>query len=107
VDLIYNGLSDRYEILYPYLPHPENEGGMKLLTKDQLGDKKVSMSNAVWMIWPIYWLGLNSERDARDLIPVLRSRIIFMRLVLQVKILMRIRRLRLWLLPYCTARQNF
>jgi hypothetical protein len=45
--------------------------------------------------------------------PVLRSRIIFMRLRLRVKILMRLRRLRvkilmrLRLLPYCLARQNF
>jgi hypothetical protein len=41
--------------------------------------------------------------------PVLRSRIIFMRLRLRVQILMRLRlqRLRLRLLPYCIARQNF
>jgi hypothetical protein len=38
---------------------------------------------------------------------VLRSRIIFMRLRLRVKSLMRLRRLRLRLLPYCIARQNF
>jgi hypothetical protein len=37
---------------------------------------------------------------------VLRSRIIFKRLLLRVKILMRLR-IRPWLLPYCIARQNF
>jgi hypothetical protein len=42
VDLIYNGMSDKYETLYPYLEAATNEGGMKLLTKEELGDKQVN-----------------------------------------------------------------
>jgi hypothetical protein len=42
VDLIYNGMSDKYETLYPYLEDASNEGGMKLLTKEELGDKQVN-----------------------------------------------------------------
>jgi hypothetical protein len=34
-------MSDRYETLYPYLEAATNEGGMKLLTKEELGDKPV------------------------------------------------------------------
>ena len=41
VDLIYNGVSDKYETLYPYLENVNNEGGMELLTKEDLGHKKV------------------------------------------------------------------
>jgi hypothetical protein len=43
VDLIYNGMSDKYETLYPYLEAATNDGGMKLLTKEELGDKQVRM----------------------------------------------------------------
>jgi hypothetical protein len=43
VDLIYNGMSDKYETLYPYLEAATNEGGMKLLTKEELGDKQVKI----------------------------------------------------------------
>ena len=45
VDLIYNGLSDKYETLYPYMEDVNNEGGMMLLTKEELGDKKASYSS--------------------------------------------------------------
>jgi hypothetical protein len=47
--------------------------------------------------------------DLDPFFAVLRSRIIFMRFRLRVKILMRLqlRRLRLLLLPYCIVRQNF
>ena len=41
VDLIYNGLSDKYETLYPYTKETRNEGGTKLLTKEELGNKQV------------------------------------------------------------------
>ncbi len=40
VDLIYNGLSDKYETLYPYLADAKNEGGLRLLTKEGLGNKQ-------------------------------------------------------------------
>jgi hypothetical protein len=53
---------------------------------------------------------VQNQRDLVNYLSVLRSRIIFMRLLLWVKILMRLRlrrlRLRLRLLPYCIARQN-
>ena len=45
VDLIYNGLSDKYETLYPFMEDVNNEGGMMLLTKEELGDKKASYSS--------------------------------------------------------------
>ena len=41
VELIYNGLSDQYETLYPYLQDADNEGGLTLLTAEDLGDKQV------------------------------------------------------------------
>jgi hypothetical protein len=40
VDLVYNGLSDTYETLYPYMNDPANEGTITLLTKKELGDKQ-------------------------------------------------------------------
>ena len=40
VDQIYNGLSDEYGTLYPYMEDVNNEGGMMLLTKEELGDKQ-------------------------------------------------------------------
>jgi hypothetical protein len=42
VDLIYNGLSDKYETLYPYIEDANNEGGLTLLSKEALGDKQVN-----------------------------------------------------------------
>ena len=42
VDLIYNGLSDAYETLYPVLDDPGNEGMMRLLKKSQVGNLTVS-----------------------------------------------------------------
>jgi hypothetical protein len=42
VDLIYNGLSDAYETLYPVLDDPGNEGMMRLLKKSQIGNLTVS-----------------------------------------------------------------
>ena len=45
VDLIYNGLSDTYETLYPVLDNVNNEGGMRLLQKSELGSLKVSGIN--------------------------------------------------------------
>ena len=41
VDLIYNGLSDKYETLYPYSDDKNNEGGLVLLSKEEIGDKDV------------------------------------------------------------------
>ena len=41
VDLIYNGLRDKYETLYPYIEDAYNEGGIALLTKEELGNKQV------------------------------------------------------------------
>ena len=43
VDLIYNGMNDKYETLYPYLEFATNEGGIRLLTKEELGDKEESV----------------------------------------------------------------
>ncbi len=43
VDLIYNGLSDKYETLYPYIEDANNEGGLTLLSKEALGDKQVNI----------------------------------------------------------------
>jgi hypothetical protein len=40
VDLIYNGLSDKYETLYPYLEDVNNEGHLVLLSKEEMGDKQ-------------------------------------------------------------------
>jgi hypothetical protein len=42
VDLIYNGLSDAYETLYPVLDNANNEGGMRLLKQSQVGNLTVS-----------------------------------------------------------------
>jgi hypothetical protein len=42
VELIYNGLSDKYETLYPYLEDPSNEGGMILVTREELGHRQAS-----------------------------------------------------------------
>jgi hypothetical protein len=42
VDLIYNGLSDAYETLYPVLDNVTNEGGMRLLKQSQVGNLTVS-----------------------------------------------------------------
>jgi len=43
VDLIQNGLSDKYERLYPYRPDGEaNEGGLLLLSQEQWGQWKVN-----------------------------------------------------------------
>jgi hypothetical protein len=41
VELIYNGVSDRHETLYPYLKNANNEGEMELFTKEDLGNRKV------------------------------------------------------------------
>ena len=41
VDLIYNGLSKKHETLYPFIQDENNMGGLELLTKEQLGEKKV------------------------------------------------------------------
>jgi len=41
VDLFYNGLSDKYERLYPYSDDKNNEGGLVLLSKEEIGDKEV------------------------------------------------------------------
>jgi len=41
VDLIYNGLSDKYETLYPYIVDRGNEGGLTLLTLEQLRKKEL------------------------------------------------------------------
>jgi hypothetical protein len=43
VELIYNGVSDRHETLYPYLENPNNEGEMELFTKEDLGNRKVGV----------------------------------------------------------------
>ncbi len=44
VDLIYNGLSDKYETLYPYNQYgAENDGAMTLLTQEQLRKGEVNM----------------------------------------------------------------
>ena len=43
VDLIYNGLSDKYETLYPFIEDMENFGGLQLLSKEELGDKQVNV----------------------------------------------------------------
>jgi|688.fasta_scaffold548224_1 hypothetical protein len=44
VDLIYNGLSDKYETLYPYNQYgAENDGAMTLLTQEQLMKGEVNM----------------------------------------------------------------
>jgi hypothetical protein len=40
VDLIYNGLSDKYETLYPFLRDVNNEGGLTLLTKEEMENKQ-------------------------------------------------------------------
>ena len=40
VDLVYNGLSDKYETLYPYQVDPNNGGTINLLTKEELGSKQ-------------------------------------------------------------------
>ena len=42
VDLIYNGLSDKYETLYPFMEDVNNEENLMLMTKEELGDKKAS-----------------------------------------------------------------
>jgi hypothetical protein len=42
VDIIYNGLSDSYKTLYPFIEDANNEGGMTLLTKEELGNKQAS-----------------------------------------------------------------
>ena len=44
VDLIYNGLSDKYETMYPWIEDWNNTGGLTLLTREQLGNKQVSRS---------------------------------------------------------------
>jgi len=44
VDLIYNGLSDKYETMYPWIEDLNNTGGLTLLTREQLGNKQVSRS---------------------------------------------------------------
>jgi hypothetical protein len=41
VDLIYNGLSDTHETLFPYIEDAANDGSLTLLTKEQLGDRQV------------------------------------------------------------------
>ena len=43
VDLIYNGISDKYVTLYPYMKDANNEGDMELLAKEDLGNGKVNM----------------------------------------------------------------
>jgi hypothetical protein len=40
VDLIYNGLSNKYETLYPFLRDVNNEGGLTLLTKEEMENKQ-------------------------------------------------------------------
>ena len=42
VDLIYNGLSDKYETLYPFMEDVNNEENLMLMTKEELGDRKAS-----------------------------------------------------------------
>jgi hypothetical protein len=53
VDLIYNGLSDKYETLYPYNQYgAENDGAMTLLTQEQLrkGEVKMVMIFISWSL---------------------------------------------------------
>jgi hypothetical protein len=48
VDLIYNGLSDKYETLYPFLRDVNNEGGLTLLTKEEMENKQARILTCCW-----------------------------------------------------------
>jgi hypothetical protein len=54
VDLIYNGLSDKYETLYPFLRDVNNEGGLTLLTKEEMENKQARILTCCYLSFTMF-----------------------------------------------------